>query len=88
MSNNFNSELITTENEIKQHRAACFRSIQEAVGGWVETLYLGHDHVMLINEEGVLLGAPVNATASIIAGTAIYGNVILMNISAFDALEY
>ena len=66
MSNNFNSELITTENEIKQHRAVCLRSIQKAVGGWVETLYLGLTMSCSSSRGGAPRSA-MNATASIIA---------------------
>lgn len=37
--------------------------LQDAVGGWIEAVYLG-DAVMYVNEEGKLLKLPVNTMAT------------------------
>lgn len=38
--------------------------LKEYVGGWIECVYLNKHQVMVINEEGKLLGLPYNAVAT------------------------
>lgn len=38
--------------------------LKEYVGGWIECIFLNHHQVMVINEEGKLLGLPFNTTAT------------------------
>lgn len=51
-------------------------TLQNAVGGYVEAIYLG-DLVMWVNEEGLLQGLPENIAASMIAGQRIVGDVVI-----------
>jgi len=51
------------------------------VGGLVEVVRLpveGEDEVMLVNEEGLLQGLPLNLTASMMSGGPIVGNVVVL----------
>ena len=52
------------------------KSAQETVGGYVERVRCPDGTFLLVNEEGVLYGLPVNEEASAIAGQMIVGNVI------------
>lgn len=52
------------------------KSAQEIVGGYVERVLCRDDTILLVNEEGLLEGLPVNEEASAIAGQMIVGNVI------------
>lgn len=38
--------------------------LKEYVGGWIECIYLNQHQVMVINDEGKLLGLPFNNTAT------------------------
>jgi len=51
-------------------------SAQNAVGGYVERVVCPDGSILLVNEEGLLHGLPVNKEASAIAGQTIVGNVI------------
>jgi len=51
-------------------------SAQEIVGGYVERVRCPDGSILLVNEEGLLYGLPVNEEASAIAGRMIVGNVI------------
>ena len=54
------------------------KEAQEFVGGWIEMVYLKNGDQMIVNEEGLLLGLPVNRIASAIAGQCIVGNVLIL----------
>ena len=62
-----------------------FREIQKAIGGHFETVrtrrtvsYFGSpDIVMLVDEEGLLKGLPVNTFGSVMYGTAEHGHPIV-----------
>ena len=56
-------------------------ALQAAVEGYIETLLLIPDQaVMIVNEEGLLKGLPVNPFASAVAGTTIVGNALIVGI--------
>jgi len=58
-----------------------FQDAQKVVGGLVEVVRLpveGEDEVMLVNEEGLLQGLPLNLTASMMSGGPIVGNVVVL----------
>ena len=38
--------------------------LQKAVGGNIEMVYADQDHILVINEEGKLMGLPFNRTAN------------------------
>jgi hypothetical protein len=52
------TEIVTFTKE------ASYEAIKSAVGGWIECVSLRDDLDMYVNEEGKLLGLPVNATAT------------------------
>ena len=54
-----------------------FAKVQGIVGGYVEPVRLGSTD-LLVNEEGLLQGLPVNRTASMVAGRVIVGNAVLV----------
>lgn len=55
--------------------------LQRAVGGYIETLTLiPGKAVMIVNEEGRILGLPVNPAASSLAGTLIVGTALIVGV--------
>jgi hypothetical protein len=50
--------------------------MQHAVGGLIELVYRG-DKIIIVNEEGMLLGLPVNERASELADYPIVGPAIV-----------
>jgi len=55
--------------------------MQAAVGGLIEYVYIRYNRkktIMVVNEEGRLIGLPVNPIASLIAGQTLVGNVLLL----------
>jgi hypothetical protein len=55
--------------------------LQRAVGGYIETLTLiPGKAVMIVNEEGRILGLPVNPAASALAGTLIVGTALIVGV--------
>lgn len=63
-----NSETIETE----------LRAMQQAVGGYIETVHLKDGGVMLVDEEGMLKQYPRNDLASILSGHHIYGTALIV----------
>ena len=56
-------------------------ALQKAVGGYIETVRLRVDNaVMIVNEEGLLLGLPFNAVASALAGQTIVGVALAVGV--------
>lgn len=55
-----------------------FELAQAIVGGYVEVVRLGRE-VLLVNEDGLSLGLPVNEGASARAGMPIAGPAILLS---------
>ena len=53
-----------------------FAEAQAYVGGYVERVRCQGDRWLLVNEEGLLCGLPVNTTASVLAGQPIVGNAV------------
>jgi len=50
------------------------KSLQDAVGGYIEALYLADDLVMLVNEDGLMRQLPINKAASQVAVMAYAAN--------------
>lgn len=71
--------VITTENEIRLEEFKTFMDFGRAVGGLIEIVYpAGLDpYRMLVNEEGLLEGLPVNRRASKLYGAQIVGNAVI-----------
>lgn len=56
-------------------------ALQRSVAGFIETITLVREKaVMIVNEEGVLLGLPVNVIASAVANTQIVGTAIVVGV--------
>ena len=65
---------LTRIDEIKND----LRALQHAVDGYIETVWLSENAVMIVDEEGLLKGKPYNALASLIAHTCIYGTALIV----------
>ena len=66
-----------TETDIENK----LEELQEAVGGYIEAVRLPfHDSVMIVNEEGLLLGLKINIIASEIANQPIVGNALILGV--------
>lgn len=55
---------------------------QKAVGGYVEVLVLPDGRQMLVNEDGLQEGLPLNKNASLIAEQIILGDVLILDVDA------
>ena len=64
------AKLIDIQNELE--------ALQEAIGGYIESITLDYGAVMIVDEEGRLKGKPLNDLASIIAGTSIVGKALIV----------
>jgi hypothetical protein len=56
-----------------------------AVDGWIEVVRLG-DVVLLVDEDGLLVGKPLNVRAMLMAGQRIVGTVVLVPSELVDAV--
>lgn len=80
--------VISTENEMsaKEFYDPAYKSIGEAVGGYIEVVHprrLNDPYCMVVNEEGLLIGLPINAYGSYLYcseqhGSPIVGNVVIL----------
>ena len=52
------------------------KAFQEAVGGWIETVTICSDLVLIVNEEGRIKGLPYNTT---VLGCQLYGPVLAVS---------
>lgn len=61
-------------------------ALQYAVGGQIETISLRDEGVMLADREGMQHGRAYNALASLVAGTGIFGDALIVGADgdAFD----
>lgn len=57
---------------------ATFEACQKAVNGYVEPVRLPNGNVLLVNEEGLLLGMPFNPGASILARRELVGPAVFV----------
>lgn len=77
--------VVNTKNEIRrvEYDPPHYDVIKEAVGGWYEHVHpvgLDHPYSMMVNEEGLLLGLPVNRLGSELYGTPRHGQPIVGDI--------
>tara|TARA_R110002074_G_scaffold185817_1_gene351206 strand:+ start:252 stop:497 length:246 start_codon:yes stop_codon:yes gene_type:complete len=71
---------IKTDGTIKEvaiDKDNSLKQMQDAVGGYIELVRLTDDDIMVVNEEGLVFGLPINEHASKIAGQSIVGNVLM-----------
>lgn len=74
--------VVNTKNEIRrvEYDPPHYDVIQKAVGGWYEHVHpvgLDRPYSMMVNEEGLLLGLPVNQLGSKLYGTPLHGQPIV-----------
>ena len=74
--------VVNTKNEIRrvEYDPPHYDVIKEAVGGWYEHVHpvgLDHPYSMMVNEEGLLLGLPLNRLGSELYGTPKHGQPIV-----------
>lgn len=88
---------ISTDNEIKkieveQNGKPLYKLMREAVGGLYENVYpkrLPQGYVMIVNEEGLILGLDRNAIGSYLYetdkhGSPIVGNIIFLKLGVYE----
>lgn len=74
--------VVSTKNEIRrvEYDPPHYDVIKEAVGGWYEHVHpmgLDRPYSMMVNEEGLLLGLPLNRLGSELYGTPKHGQPIV-----------
>ena len=77
--------IVNTKNEIRrvEYDPPHYDVIKEAVGGWYEHVHpmgLDRPYSMMVNEEGLLLGLPMNRLGSELYGTPKHGQPIVGDI--------
>lgn len=77
--------VITTDSLMRteEYTTPLHESIGKTVGGWIEVVHpklLPAPYCMIVNEEGLLLGLPVNLLGSILYESFRHGNPIVGNI--------
>lgn len=88
---------ISTDNEIKkieveQNGEPLYNILHKAVGGYYENVYpkrLPEGYVMIVNEEGLILGLDKNAIGSYLYetdkhGFPIVGNIIFLKLGVYE----
>lgn len=66
------------EKQITEVFRADLKNLQELVGGYIEPVRLHDNGVMLVDEDGLMKGLPLNPMASVIAGTKIVGTAVIV----------
>lgn len=74
--------IIKTNGEIyrvdpKNGKDFQLKELQEIVGGYIECVYMNDKIQMVVNEEGKILGLPINVAASSLVGQCIVGDVLV-----------
>jgi len=71
---------LTADGEVTEHDTkATLQDMQAAVGGWIEPVDT-KDYTMMVNEDGLLIGLPLNPAASSLTGRYIVGNVCMVGL--------
>lgn len=61
--------------------------MQKIVGGYIEIAYLGNDTLMIVNEEGKLMGLPINSEATILYQQRVTHDVIVGDVLVCSASQ-
>jgi hypothetical protein len=72
--------ILKTDGTSEQRDHISFKECQEAVGGYVEPVYL-EDKTILANEEGLVHQLPMNHAATVLAGRPLVGDVVVLDLS-------
>lgn len=66
-------------------RRSYLADLQAAVGGYIEVVWpRGYDLVLVVDEEGLLKGRPLNPMGCALYGTLIHGHPIVGPVLVFD----
>ena len=81
--------IITTEFKVIEDKndEPTLEDAQAFVEGWVEPVRLSNGDLLLINEESVMRGLPVNEIASVIARQPILGNAMVIKKDALKDMK-
>ena len=81
--------IITTEFKAIEDKndEPTLEDAQAFVEGWVEPVGLPNGDLLLINEESVMRGLPVNEIASVIARQPILGNAMVIKKDALKDMK-
>ena len=76
--------LITTDGKVsvEEYDDPLYKTVGEAVGGYIEVVLprgLRKPYLMIVNEDGLNLGLPVNTIGSLLYGTQEHGHPIVGN---------
>lgn len=76
--------LITTDGKVsvEEYDDPLYKTVGEAVGGYIEVVHprgLRRPYLMIVNEDGLNLGLPVNTIGSLLYGTQEHGHPIVGN---------
>ena len=76
--------LITTDGKVsvEEYDDPLYKTVGEAVGGYIEVVHprgLRRPYLMIVNEDGLNLGLPVNTIGSLLYGTQKHGHPIVGN---------
>lgn len=77
--------VITAEDkmQVREFGEPAYETIGKAVGGWIEVVHpkgLPDPFCMVVNDEGLLLGLPLNLLGSVLYESFRHGNPIVGNI--------
>jgi hypothetical protein len=70
--------IIKTDGQHIEMATVNLHTLQNAVGGYIEGVYLRDGRCMYVNEEGLLKRLPLNLWASELANQPIVGNAVLL----------
>ena len=81
--------IITTEFKAIEDKndEPTLEDAQAFVKGWVEPVWLSNGDLLLVNEEGVMRGFPINEIASVVARQKILGNAMLIKKDALKDMK-
>ena len=81
--------IITTEFKVidDKNDEPTLEDAQAFVKGWVEPVGLPNGDLLLINEEGVMRGFPVNDIASVVARQRIQGDAMVIKKDALKDMK-
>lgn len=77
--------VISVNGRETRYKTLDFAGAQRIVGGYVETVAVPSG-VMLVNEDGRMLGYDINQKASLLAGQDIVGDVVLLTNSSVNTV--
>ena len=68
--------ILRADGSIEQLENRKLKTLQKAVGGYIEPVYTKQDRLMYVNEEGLIIGLPLNVRASDLVDRQIVGDAV------------